>query len=287
MAAVWPTASGNGGIKERRTQIMIGSSSFVPSPGQILTVLVTAALFYAMPAAAQQSCTGDVCGDLRPVLNPPFPMAPADMFYPAAQMQDAPRSMMQLASAAGRSAGRLPQLRQSFTPVQQRGPAAAPPPAPAAQAPRAPAPTGPAPSAPAPDQRGVDAWSAECPQGQTTGCTIIRRGAAPNGAAGITIIVGPDQRQPGRNQATIVLPLGIAVRESVPLLIDERFIALMPIETCLPAGCVVTLALSPPMVAVLRGATTIKLLALAPNGQTLPYSVEIGGFGEAYQKVAG
>jgi invasion protein IalB len=271
---------------------MTGSSSFAPSPSQLLTVLATAALIYAMPAAAQQSCTGDVCGDLRPVLNPPFPMAPADMFYPAAQMQDAPRSMMQLASVAGRSAGRLPQLRQGFTPVQQRGPAAAPPPAPAAQAPRAQAPAAQAPAAQAPpapasDQRGVNAWFAECPQGQTTGCTVFRRGAGPNGAAGITIIVGPDQRQPGRNQATIVLPLGIAVRESVPLLIDERFIALMPIETCLPAGCVVTLALSPPMVAALRGATTIKLLALAPNGQTLPYSVEVGGFGEAYQKVAG
>lgn len=101
------------------------------------------------------------------------------------------------------------------------------------------------------------------------------------------MIVGPDLRMPGRNQATVILPLGIAVRESLPMLLDEKFIALVPIETCLPAGCVLTVALPPPMVSVLRTATTLKFLALTPNGQTVPFTVPVGGFGDAYQKVAG
>ena len=43
----------------------------------------------------------------------------------------------------------------------------------------------------------------------------------------------------------------------------------------------------PPMVSVLRTATTLKFLALTPNGQTVPFTVPVGGFGDAYQKVAG
>jgi invasion protein IalB len=103
----------------------------------------------------------------------------------------------------------------------------------------------------------------------------------------VTVIVAADARMPGRNQATVVLPLGIAVRESIPMLLDERFVALVPIETCLPAGCVLTIALPPPMVSVLRSATTLKFLAPTPSGQTIPFTVPVNGFGDAYQKVAG
>lgn len=167
-------------------------------------------------------------------------------------------------------------------PVQQRGPA--PVPAPAATQPR---PVNGNQAPPQPDMRGVDSWFAECPQGQTTGCRILRRAPGADGSPGVTMIVGPDLRMPGRNQATVILPLGIAVRESLPMLLDEKFIALVPIETCLPAGCVLTVALPPPMVSVLRTATTLKFLALTPNGQTVPFTVPVGGFGDAYQKVAG
>lgn len=250
----------------------------------------------AAPARATMadSCVGDVCGDLRPVLNPPFP-TPTGMFHPeaqirAAQMQagqmpvrSAPQrpAHVQLASMAVAGPGRMPMVRPGFVPVQQRGqaPAAAPPPAPARPAPEA--------RPPEPDRRGIDSWFAECPPGQATGCRILRRAPGADGSAGVTLIVAADPRMPGRNQATVVLPLGIAVRESIPMLLDERFVALVPIETCLPAGCVLTVALPPPMVAVLRAATTLKFLAPTPNGQTIPFSVPVGGFGDAYQKVAG
>lgn len=235
-------------------------------------------------AAVPDSCVGDVCADLRPVLNPPFPVPPNAMFFPeaqlrAAQMQAAqPQpAQVQRASMIVAGPGRVPMLRPGFMPVQQRSPAPAP--APPRAAPEA--------RPPEPDRRGIDNWFAECPPGQATGCRILRRAPGPDGSPGVTVIVAADPRVPGRNQATVVLPLGIGVRESIPMLLDDRFIALVPIETCLPAGCILTVALPPPMVAVLRTANTLKFLAPTPNGQTIPFAVPVSGFGDAYQKVAG
>lgn len=271
--------------------MMTALSFSVSSVGRFTAARATAALMLIVAAivasekssAAPVICVGEVCGDMRPVLNSPFQTSPNGMFYPEQQLQEALKNFVQLVRAGPPMVGRVPNMRYGFIQVQQRAPGQA-------QAPVKPPPSAaadPKVAVPQEDQRGVDAWFAECPQGQATGCQILRRIPGTNGAAGVTIIVGPDQRMPGRNQMTVVLPLGIAVRESVPMLIDEPFIALVPIETCLPAGCVLTVTLSPPMVAVLRGATALKFLALAPNGQTLPYAVPIGGFGEAYQKVAG
>lgn len=233
-------------------------------------------------APAPDSCVGDVCPDLRPVLNPPFPMAPNGMFFPQPPAEVRPVRLASASVGPGFRPGPAIPGRSMVVPVQQRGPAPAP--APAATQPR-PANGNQAPAQP--DMRGVDSWFADCPQGQTTGCRILRRVPGADGSPGVTVIVGPDLRMPGRNQATVILPLGIAVRESLPMLLDEKFIALVPIETCLPAGCVLTVALPPPMVSVLRTATTLKFLALTPNGQTVPFTVPVGGFGDAYQKVAG
>lgn len=240
-------------------------------------------------AAQVDTCVGDACADLRPVLNPPFP-TPTGMFFPEMQMRAAQapapqqrQAQVQLASMTVAGAGRMPMMRPGFVPVQQRGPAPA-----QAQAPARPAPA-PASDArpPEPDRRGIDSWFAECPQGQATGCRVLRRAPGADGSPGVTVIVAADPRSPGRNQATVVLPLGISVRESIPMLLDDRFVALLPIETCLPAGCVLNVALSPPMIAALRTTTTLKLLAPTPNGQTIPFVVPVSGFGDAYQKVAG
>ena len=228
------------------------------------------------------SCVGDACPDLRPVLNPPFPMAPNGLFFPQPAVEARPVRLASASVGPGFRPGPQVGGRTMVVPVQQRAPAPAP-----AQQREAPRPASGAAAPAQPDTRGVDSWFADCPPGQTTGCRIIRRAPGADGSPGVTLIVGPDMRMPGRNQATVILPLGIAVRESLPMLLDERFIALVPIETCLPAGCVLTVALPPPMVSVLRTATTLKFLALTPNGQTVPFTVPVGGFSDAYQKVAG
>ncbi len=232
------------------------------------------------PAQAQM-CVDDECPDVREILNPPFQMMPPGMGVPQPQqMAPRPQPGMQLASngpAMPRAAAPQMHYRQfvQARPAQQPAPRPAPPPPPRADAPAG------------ADTRGVAEWAAQCPPNQNTGCEIIRRVLRQDGQALISVLVGPDARMPGRNQMLVLLPLGVSVRESVPFLIDEKFIALVPIETCLPAGCLMRIALSPPMVGVLRSGSTMKLLALSPEGQTVPLVVPITGFGEAFVKVAG
>jgi invasion protein IalB len=151
----------------------------------------------------------------------------------------------------------------------------------------APAPAGPAPSPQPAAQAGIASWLVQCPPQSTTGCQMVRRTLRADGQQLLGLIVGPDRRQPGKLVGTVLLPLGVAVRESVPMLIDDRFIALLPVDTCLPAGCLMSIAMSPQMAEALRNGGVIKFLALSTDGQTIPLSLPLGGFGEALAKVAG
>lgn len=253
---------------------------FTPARLAACLALLLLGTLAAAPARAQM-CADDECPDPREILNPPFPMMPPGMAAPQpAQMAVRPPPGLQLASnGPAMSRPAVPQMhyRQyvQAKPAQQAQPRPAPPPAAKPDASHA------------ADTRGVAEWAAQCPPNQTTGCEIIRRVLRQDGQALVSLLVGPDARMPGRNQALVLLPLGVSVRESVPMLIDDKFIALVPIETCLPAGCVMRIALPPPMVGVLRAGSTMKLLALSPEGQTVPLVVPINGFGEAFMKVAG
>jgi len=134
---------------------------------------------------------------------------------------------------------------------------------------------------------GIASWLVECPPQSAEGCQMIRRAVSANGQQLLAVVISHDAQQQGRLTGTVVLPLGVQVRESVPMLIDGRFIALMPIQTCLPAGCIMNLALSPALADVLRKGGVLDFLALSTNGQTVKLSLPLGGFGEAFAKVAG
>ena len=239
----------------------------------LLGAFVLGFMFLSAGNAQADSCDSYECPDLREILNP----APSMMGgFPGA----APPRGVQLASNRQTAVPpAVPQMR--FRQFVQARPAAPPPPKPAVPPVQANA------AAAQIDMRGVNEWAAQCPPNQVTGCEIVRRVVRQDGQPLVSLLVGPDPRVPGRNQALILLPLGVAVRESVPMLLDDKFIALMPIEACVAAGCLMRLALSPPIVGLLRAGTVLKFLALTPEGQTVPLSIPIGGFGEAFQKVAG
>lgn len=136
-------------------------------------------------------------------------------------------------------------------------------------------------------QPGIAAWLVECSQQSAASCQMIRRSVSANGQQLLAVVIGPDAQQPGRLAGTVVLPLGVQVRESVPMLIDGHFIALLSIQTCVPAGCIMNLAMSPPMADALRNGGVIEFLALSTAGQTVKLALPLGGFGEAFAKVSG
>jgi invasion protein IalB len=189
------------------------------------------------------------------ILNAPPPPPPR----PAAQPQQQPA-----------------QQQQQQRPAQQQNrPAAAPRPAPPAQA-----------GAPDEQPPGVASWGEECPPQQP--CRIFRRVLRSDGNGQLAVLsIGRDTRDQRRLTAGILLPLGIAVRESVPVLVDERYLASLPIETCLPAGCTLSMAVSAPLLDVLRSGTALKFLILSVDGSTVPIVMPIEGMADALRRITG
>lgn len=210
--------------------------------------------------------------DDREILNPRMLMqAPPPNGAP-------PGPPMQLAMAAPPRFAPMPSAVQQ---VQSR--TKPKPPTPAAP----PAPDQPAQAQPQ-EIPGVASWYTQCPPpGGQGACELLRRVLRPDNQQLMAVVVAPDARAPGQLLATALLPLGINVRESVPFLIDDRFIALLPIETCVPNGCVVSIALSPPMLQAWRQGRQIKFLALTPQGQTIPIALTLDGFGDGASRLLG
>lgn len=136
-------------------------------------------------------------------------------------------------------------------------------------------------AAPNPDGR----WTNECaPQGNP--CAAVVRTMRGDGRQQlVTVSVGHDPRQPQRIVATILLPFGLNVRETVPMVVDERFVATLPVETCVPAGCITTMTMVPALRAILEKGTEMRLLALTSDGNTAVLPVTLKGFGEAMTKI--
>lgn len=132
---------------------------------------------------------------------------------------------------------------------------------------------------------GVASWTVQCNESGKD-CLMLRRAIRPDGKSqllAMTIARAPNN--PELFVGTVMLPLGIAVRESVPITLDERYLASVPIETCIPAGCVLTMPLAPPLLDFLQKATIMKFLVLTPNQATQPISFTMQGFREALGKL--
>lgn len=231
-----------------------------------LTMLWAMVGLLTSPAHAQLS--EDLTDEQRMVLNPPTAYPP--LGPPPAAPQQMPRQ--QSASPPQRMI--LAQARPNRAPEPQR---ASPPGMKPAQA-----------AAPAGAPSGVAAWSAQCRQpGAKETCELIRRLVREDGQQVVAVVVNHVPGRPGQIIATVVLPLGINVRESIPMLIDDRFIALLPVETCLPVGCITTVLMSPPMAQAWAQGRTLQFLTLSAQGQTVPLAVPLVGFAAEWPNVAG
>lgn len=132
---------------------------------------------------------------------------------------------------------------------------------------------------------GVGSWTTQCNESGKD-CLMLRRVLRPDLKSQIlAMTIARVPNNPELLIGTVMLPLGIAVRESVPITLDERYLASVPIETCIPSGCVLTIPLAPPLLDFLQKATVMKFLLLTPNQATQPISFSMQGFREALAKL--
>jgi invasion protein IalB len=88
-------------------------------------------------------------------------------------------------------------------------------------------------------------------------------------------------------EGTLILPFGLALDRGVTLQIDD--VAAGPtlrFRTCLPVGCLVSLALDPTTVGLLRKGTTLTVSATADGGQGAAFKISLNGFSSALDRTA-
>lgn len=85
----------------------------------------------------------------------------------------------------------------------------------------------------------------------------------------------------------LVMPFGLALESGVTFRIDEQP-AMQPMRfrTCVPAGCLVSVAFDAPTIIALRAGATLKIEAVADGGAPVPFSVSLQGFSTALDRVA-
>jgi invasion protein IalB len=72
----------------------------------------------------------------------------------------------------------------------------------------------------------------------------------------------------------------------VTLQVDQRPPTPLAFRTCLPIGCIVSIAFSPADVATLRSAAVLTVTATADNALEMPFRISLKGFGSAVDRTA-
>jgi len=126
-------------------------------------------------------------------------------------------------------------------------------------------------------------WRLACPadddkKGACALATDVNDPASGQHLAQITM--GAESGKPDVEMMVINVPLTVLIQPGVGVQIgaDTKTVAY---ATCLPSGCVATLALDDKLKDELRTATTVNLVVTAENSRTVPLPVSVQGYADA------
>lgn len=94
------------------------------------------------------------------------------------------------------------------------------------------------------------------------------------------------RREGGLWMATLALPFGLSLQPGVRLQFDDAPPSgAYPFITCLPSGCLVHIKIDEAQVAALQTGKLLKLITVAAGGEETIFTVPLGGFAEASQRL--
>jgi invasion protein IalB len=92
---------------------------------------------------------------------------------------------------------------------------------------------------------------------------------------------------PNAADGTLALPFGLALDKGITLQVDESAAGpALSFRTCLPAGCIVTVAFDAKKIAALRAGTTLTVKATGDNAQEVSFGISLNGFASALDRTA-
>ena len=90
-----------------------------------------------------------------------------------------------------------------------------------------------------------------------------------------------------RAEGTLILPFGLALDRPITLRVDDGATgAALGFRTCLPVGCLVSVAFDQKIVALLRKGTALTVAATADGGQGAVFKISLNGFSSALDRTA-
>jgi invasion protein IalB len=86
---------------------------------------------------------------------------------------------------------------------------------------------------------------------------------------------------------TLILPFGLALEDGVTLQVDDAPAGpRLRFRTCLPGGCLVTLAFDAAQSTALRKGETLKVNAVADGGKNAVFTISLKGYPAALDRMA-
>jgi len=92
---------------------------------------------------------------------------------------------------------------------------------------------------------------------------------------------------PEKAEGSLLLPFGLAVDREVVLQVDGGALSSpLHFRTCVPAGCLVTLAFDVRAITGLKGGNALTVKTTADGGQPITFTLALKGFSSAFDRTA-
>lgn len=132
-----------------------------------------------------------------------------------------------------------------------------------------------------------DAWTVNCSEQKGAKHCALSQQQVDQKSQQRMIAIELSAAPAGKVQGNLILPFGLALDQGVRLQIDTAAAASpLPIRTCVPIGCLVSLAFDAKFVAALRKGTSLKVNAVADGGKAANFSISLKGFPAALDRTA-
>ncbi|MDP1909833.1 MAG: invasion associated locus B family protein, partial [Hyphomicrobium sp.] len=136
-------------------------------------------------------------------------------------------------------------------------------------------------------QETFDAWTVNCAEQKGAKHCSMAQEQVDQHSRQRVIAIELGVAPAGKIKGTLILPFGLALAHGVRLQIDSAPAEpTLPIRTCVPIGCLVSLTFDAKSVAALRKATTLKVEAVADSGNAADFSISLKGFPAALDRTA-
>jgi len=130
------------------------------------------------------------------------------------------------------------------------------------------------------------AWRVECSgDGKMLECRAVQQLVANENKQLVIHLaarLGPDKAP----VLGLQLPLGINLAEPIQLKVDAGKEERHQVQTCTPAGCLLSIPLKDPLLASMRAGTLLKVTVFDTSKRAIAIDVPLLGFGLAYDKAA-